>query len=259
VRWECTAFRAALGGLREEFVVRRRLLLQVVPNVVDEGPAWARAALEDAGFQRIGSGRPYRTIMVDLQRPLEEIRKCLAQKWRNCLNSALRTDLEIREGSSEAEYATFLSLYAAMRKRKAFDCGVDVDRWGDMQAALPDREKLRVFTAYSEGSPVAAVVASCMGDTGRYLLGATGEQGLKTKASYALHWRVIERLVERGFRQYDLGGIDPEKNPGGYQFKSRMGGREVRFLGSFQCCQSVASRIAVSVGVGLRKLARRCR
>jgi hypothetical protein len=69
-----------------------------------------------------------------------------------------------------------------------------------------------------------------MGDAGLYLLGATNEKARDLKASYFLQWRVMMWLKERGASAYDLGGIDPETNPGGYHFKSGFGGSDVTQL-----------------------------
>jgi lipid II:glycine glycyltransferase (peptidoglycan interpeptide bridge formation enzyme) len=37
-----------------------------------------------------------------------------------------------------------------------------------------------------------------------------------------------------GCEQYDLGGIDPDNNPGVYHFKKGIGGVETRLLGCFE-------------------------
>ena len=39
---------------------------------------------------------------------------------------------------------------------------------------------------------------------------------------------LFEAAVAGGLKWYDLGGIDPDGNPGVYRFKARMGGSEVR-------------------------------
>ena len=69
-----------------------------------------------------------------------------------------------------------------------------------------------------------------MGDTAIYLLGATNERARELKAAYFLQWQAMLWLKDRGARWYDLGGIDPEANPGGYHFKSGFGGNETMQL-----------------------------
>jgi lipid II:glycine glycyltransferase (peptidoglycan interpeptide bridge formation enzyme) len=50
---------------------------------------------------------------------------------------------------------------------------------------------------------------------------------MKAKGSYLLQWRMMQWLRERGCRGYDLGGVNPTRNPGVYHFKSGVGGAEV--------------------------------
>ena len=69
---------------------------------------------------------------------------------------------------------------------------------------------------------MAGLVASAMGDSAIYLLGATSDDGLNAKGAYLLQWTLIQWLKENGFKWYDLGGIDPEGNPGVYSFKKRI-------------------------------------
>ena len=77
---------------------------------------------------------------------------------------------------------------------------------------------------------IGALVCSLMGDTAIYLLGATSEKAMELKAANFLQWQAMMWLKDRGARWYDLGGIDPVANPGGYHFKSGLGGRETALL-----------------------------
>ena len=44
----------------------------------------------------------------------------------------------------------------------------------------------------------------------------------------------MEAAREEGCRWYDLGGIDPQNNPGVYHFKSGFGGEEIIVPGPFE-------------------------
>jgi lipid II:glycine glycyltransferase (peptidoglycan interpeptide bridge formation enzyme) len=57
-----------------------------------------------------------------------------------------------------------------------------------------------------------------------------------------LIWEQIQWLKDHGIRFFDLGGIDPEANPGGYRFKSGLSGRDVRHIGEFEACAGGLSR-----------------
>jgi len=248
-------FEQAADALAEEFARRRKLVLRLAPNVTEGEGAGAVAALEGRGFRRAGRGEAYRTSLLDIARPLPQVRAGLRQKWRNCLNRAEREGLEVEEGVSQRHYARFLALYDRMRRRKHFETGVDARQWALLQEALPEAEKMRVLLVRRGGEDVAAVVISCLGRRAIYLLGATSASGLECKAGYLAQWAAIERAREAGCTLYDLGGTDPEGNPGVYRFKSRMGGLEVRHVGAFELSHSRLSDLAVRAGralLGLR-------
>ncbi|MGA4578902.1 lipid II:glycine glycyltransferase FemX [Limisphaera sp. VF-2] len=242
--WHACAFREALRSLACEFVHRRRWVLRVIPNLFqeDEQASTALQVLQQLGFQKDASAIPYRTIRVDLESPLEEVRKRLDGKWRNQLNAATRNGLEITEGNESSLFGRFVGLYDEMMSRKRFETSVDVREFLRIQEHLAPPEKMRVALAGQSGQLHAGVVTTAVGDTGIYLLGATGQEGLKSKASYLLQWRMIEYLKSVGCRFYDLGGINPEANPGVYHFKSGMGGLEVHQLGRFELGASEARR-----------------
>jgi lipid II:glycine glycyltransferase (peptidoglycan interpeptide bridge formation enzyme) len=67
-----------------------------------------------------------------------------------------------------------------------------------------------------------------------------------------LLWRALAEAKETGMRWLDLGGIDPEANPGTYHFKAGLGGRDVCYLGEFDAWNNTVCRVAVHVGEGLK-------
>lgn len=259
--WDAEAFRAALELLREEFVFRRGWVLRVIPNIFrEDAPAGpARQILEQLGFLEHAPQAVYRTARVDLDPPLEIVRKRLDGKWRNQLNAASRNPLRVVEGNDTELFDRFMVLYEEMMARKRFDTTVNVRDFRQMQEHLEPSEKLRVALALHGDQPHAALVVTDVGNTGIYLLGATGEAGLKSKASYLLQWRMMEFLKAQGCRFYDLGGINPEGNPGVYHFKAGMGGSEVRQLGRFEAAPSESARRLLHWAERIRKLLHRLR
>lgn len=228
------ALRGTLGALVEEYVGRRRLVLRVAPAVGDEG--WNRDQAEvfgAAGFVA-GRGPLYRTMIVDLAPDEARLRAGLHQKWRNCLNSAERQGLTIRVGTGTAEMDEFAALYRGFQDRKGFHAEFDAEFYAAVQRGAGDDERLVVQLAEKDGAVVAGHVSVMGGDTCTYLLGATGEAGLKCKAAYLLQWRTVRMARERGLRWYDLGGIDPEGNAGVFHFKEGMGGTDRCGPGPFE-------------------------
>jgi lipid II:glycine glycyltransferase (peptidoglycan interpeptide bridge formation enzyme) len=75
---------------------------------------------------------------------------------------------------------------------------------------------------------------------------------MKAKGSYLLQWRMMQWLRQRGCRWYDLGGINPQRNPGVYHFKSGFGGQEVLQCGCLEASRSVLSLSCVRAAEGIK-------
>jgi lipid II:glycine glycyltransferase (peptidoglycan interpeptide bridge formation enzyme) len=240
--------RCMARALEEEYVEKRRLLLRVLPNAWVGSP---RAALFQSVFSGFKlefrtSGNAYRTLVVDLKPSMEELRKNLDKKWRNQLNRSEKNGLKIIAGNGTDEYQAFCQMYDQMRKRKTFETTVDVEEFRRIQEDLPECHRMRTMICEHEGVPVAGIVSSAMGDSAIYLLGATSDHGLNSKGAYLLQWTLIQWLKENGCEWYDLGGIDPEKNPGVYHFKSGLSGADVVHMSPLVACNSVATSAVVA-------------
>jgi hypothetical protein len=111
-----------------------------------------------------------------------------------------------------------------------------------------------VLVCISQGVPISGLVAAVMGDSAIYVLGATGDEGLNSKGSYLLQWTLISWLKENGYRWYDLGGIDPERNPGVYHFKSGLSGADVCRVSPVVACSSATSSAVVRVGLTVARI-----
>jgi lipid II:glycine glycyltransferase (peptidoglycan interpeptide bridge formation enzyme) len=230
-----SASRETLASLVEEYIQKRGLILRAAPAICPTTWGESRVGLyESAGFELSALLTPYRTLVVDLSRPVQDIRAGLQQKWRNCLNNAERQGLEVRAGTDLELVDEFVALYAPFRERKGFKSELGADFYAEVQRSACIHDGLVVQLAAKDGRFVAGHVSSFLGDTCVYLLGATSEDGLRCKAAYLLQWRTILLAKERDLSWYDLGGIDPEGNPGVYHFKAGLGGVERRSPGPFE-------------------------
>ena len=249
------------AALKEEYVDRRGLLLRILPPVfqADAHAAAFKSTWAALGFRRTEQTRVFRTIRLDLSGSLESLRQNLDGKWRNMLNRAERNGLAISEGADLDSYDRFLAAYREMMARKQFETTVDVAEFRQMQMDLPMPLKMQIFLCLKEGKVLNALVVSALGDTAIYLMGATSDEGLKLKGAYLLQWRAIQWLKERGCRWYDLGGVDPIRNPGVYHFKQGLGGEEIEHLGAFEASAGFASAWCVKGGERLQAFARRLR
>ena len=210
------AILARMGNaLRDEYVRRRGLYLRVLPGVcigTRHGAAFETAftGYRSEPFKR---GESYRTLIVDLAPSLEVLRKNLDQKWRNQLNRAEKNGLVVREGDTPDDFAAYIAMHDEMLARKRFSGASDVREFARMQRLLPAGQKMHIMICEDAGIPVAGLVATTVGDTGVYLLGATTDQGMKAKGAYLLQWRMIQRLKAQGAVRYDLNGINPGNEP----------------------------------------------
>ena len=129
---------------------------------------------------------------------------------------------------------------------------------------LPESIKLRVFLCQFEGKFVAGAVLSAQGDTGFGILGSTStfDFNKKLNSAYLLEWHCMEWLRQKGYKYYDLRGYDPESYPGPSHYKAGLGGEDVRFVGTYESCHNILSRIIVQLGRILdhsRKITNTCR
>jgi lipid II:glycine glycyltransferase (peptidoglycan interpeptide bridge formation enzyme) len=246
--------RSVLDALVQEYTKKRGLTLRIHPPLGN--PEWNIVQEEvclQAGFVFASRLRPYRTMLLNLQKPLVEIRKDFKQKWRNLLNKAEKTECEVLEGKDPALTEQFLRLYDVMLQRKKFDTDPPATFYHDVQCRLEESERFHTCIAFYQGKPVSGHVSSMLGDVCVYLLGASIDEGLQKNASYLLQWHAIQAAIQKGCIWYDLGGIDPEKNPGVYHFKQGLGGMDIMSPGPFECTASRWKNHLVSIGEKMYK------
>jgi lipid II:glycine glycyltransferase (peptidoglycan interpeptide bridge formation enzyme) len=240
------------NALKQKLVVNQKLLLRIKPYIFSD-KIDNIDFIENIDFKRIAKVRQYKTLVLYLDKDLDEIRKSFDQKWRNGLNQSEKKGLEIIEGNDSELYKDFLLVYNQMIERKKFKEFVNPYRIGKMNEELNTENKLKIFIAYKDKLPIASIVGSAIGNTGIYLLGASNEIGMKNKGSYLLQWEMIKWLKQKGCQRYDLGGINLDDNPGVYHFKSGITDKEVVDMGTFESNNNKLSKRIVSLGEFFRR------
>lgn len=240
-----THLQVLVDRLSNEFVRRRGLYLRLSPVEVTDNIGTVQACLQARGFATSDENRR-QTIYVDLEQEVKTLEAQCTKKWRENLRRSLRSDLVIKEGIDDAMYGVFASLYSEMHSRKQFTQNVSVPEFREIQKRLPLDQKMQVMICERHGIPVAGLVWSSIGEMGIPIFSGTGDEGLKYRGSYLLRWNMALRMKEKGCRLLDQGGVNPEKNPGGYHFKSGMGGRLVQEIGHLDRCTNPISRLAVA-------------
>ncbi len=243
-----------LKKLRNEYVVKRKLKLRIFPECYKTDDNFLIDIYRKAGFRLNKKNSREKTILLDIRPELNTIRSNFKRKWRVNLKKAEENNIEIVEGYGNELFERFFNIYKEMQKLKNFKENIDVKSFAEMQHELPDKYKMRVFLAQKDGKPAAALVGTAIGKTGICLLAASNQLGREVRASFKLHLQMIKWLKDMGCEYYDVGGIDKEKNPGGYRFKSGLNGKEVTFIGTFDSCICPVSWLITKFGELLIKL-----
>jgi len=245
-------------ALEAEYVSNRKLFVRVLPNAFAGSPRATvlQSAFSTFSLEPLDADNTYRTFVMDLAPSVADLRKRFDPKWRNKLSGAEKNNLKIIAGDGGQEFNSFCQIYKNMRNRKSFETTVDIDEFARIQADLDQRHRMRVLICEDQGIPVAGLVASAMGDSAIYLLGATSDQGLHSKGAYLLQWTMLQWLKQNGIRWYDLGGIDPEGNPGVYTFKKGMAGSDVCQLNPLVASKSTVSSAIAKAGMAVQRALR---
>jgi hypothetical protein len=248
-------FRQALRALMAEYVLRRKMVVRINSNLPHVPNDLFRQILKEEGYVPQSQAKRRMTILMDIRPTMDELYRGLHQKWRNCLNKARKQGLELIEGEGEALFKCFEHIHAQMRERKSLVALTDPALYRDIQSELMPDQKMRVVLCKADGQICAGAICSALGDTGIYLFGATNDLGMKTCASYLVHWKILEWVKAQGCQSYDLNGINPVSNPGVYQFKLRLAGahgREVHLLGGFDAYPGTTTRTLIVIAEWFR-------
>ena len=215
----------ALAALRKEVVEKQGIQLRVRPRLTTDDVSDPEGFIAKSGFKLRPEVRPYQSLLVDLRLSEEELMASFHAKWRNHLSKGLKGDCEVVISKDLELFDRFVALHQEMADRKNFVEGMDLEAIRKAQTVEIDSNKLIVFAAKINDEIVATTLISWMGDTAIYLLGASGPEARKLNASYVLQWSVLQNLKQWKCTWYDLGGINPQGNPGVLEFKQRLAGK----------------------------------
>lgn len=211
-----------IEALSEEYAVRRRMMLSVLPRAALGAANAEYTHLLGRGFRQGATLLFPDRYIVNLRLSDAEQRASFHQKWRYHLNKADKSGLTFEHADPQRR-VEFDALYEQMVDRKKFP---DHSAYGTVPALMAmANPKLRpeLFFVRHAGEIVAGAIIFKAGDRAVYLYGATSAAALDLRAGYFLHWHIIRWLRDNtGARWYDLGGTDGFQ--GLHQFKKGMVG-----------------------------------
>jgi lipid II:glycine glycyltransferase (peptidoglycan interpeptide bridge formation enzyme) len=226
---------ACLNTLKRHYVDHRGLTLRTLLPL--GSPAW-NAVINDTartrGYEQTPHGRRYRTFLLDIDRPLDDIRADCSKYWRRNLRRGEQQAFDVRDATTREDLDRICELYASLRDRKDFQSDLDASFYADFAERIGDASRITASLITQDDRAVSGLITSSWGDTCVPLVFATTEHGLRQYAAYILQWHSIETARSVGMRYYDLGGIDAQENPGVYNFKKGLRGVELNAPGPFE-------------------------
>lgn len=179
------------------------------------------------------------TVRIDLEQDTESLRLAMDQKWRNRLVAAEKSDLKfVKGGSKPAQYRWLLDLEETQREKrgyKALPAALTLD-WQMSKstgAKVNEMQGVSVYRADKGKDCAGAMLVLEHGAMATYHIGWSSEDGRKQGAHNLCLWNACLDLKARGFKRFDLGGVNTQSGAGIARFKIGTGGEVFQRAGAF--------------------------
>ncbi len=216
--------------IRRQWSWQKRRILLIAPELQYSPEHRRMLTLQGYHLRRKPN---WHSVLLDLGKTDDELRKGLKKKWRNMLSFAERADLRLNVSFSDEDFQWLVGRYKELMLTKGFQ-GISIDLLCSMRKHLLRKDHLLVMQAISETEPVAGVLIARHGLACTYLVGWNGTKGRTLKAHNFLLWNAALEMKRRGCLWLDLGGIS-EDAPEIAAFKLGMSGEEYKLIGEYLC------------------------
>ncbi len=173
--------------------------------------------------------QPHSTRIVDLTRTEEELLADLRKKTRQSLHKAQDDGSTVISAGPERLPDFHRTLAGTMDR-----VGLPFRSFGFFRnlwdAYAPAGQAMLLLAETPEGEVTSGTFLVGWGPRVVALYGGTTEEGRKRNTKYLVNWEAFRRAKAAGYEVYDLWGLP---NEGITYFKAGWGGREVRFVGSW--------------------------
>lgn len=224
--WDGPSVAAFSDALRR---LGRRLRLSHV--TIDPGldDPLAAVALLANGWRTADPVQHDQTRVIDLTVPEAALWTGLRATARRSVNRARRDGCTVEERGA-ADLDTFFSIMVETSERSGFIHRSRDTYAGVLDAFAPTRGASLLIARLPDGTPAAAkLLVRCGGRVTQPYSGMT-DAGAAARANFLLEWETIRRAAADGERLYDMWGL---AHPGIAYYKAGFGGREVRYVGTF--------------------------
>jgi lipid II:glycine glycyltransferase (peptidoglycan interpeptide bridge formation enzyme) len=232
------ALRALVAGVKRH--AGKAFMLKCDPPVARADAA----ALERAGFAHAPSGafggvQPVAVMVLDLDKPEDDVFAGFKNKWRYNVRLAERKGVKVREGARD-DLRAFYEVLVETARRDGFlvrGRAYFETLWDELEP----RGMLKLFLAEYEGRVIAGIVLLCMGGRATYVYGASSNEHRNVMPNHLVQWTAIRWARANGHRVYDFRGVSPVRDgepvephiAGLNRFKEGFGARYVEYAGPY--------------------------
>lgn len=214
--------------------------------------------LRSLGFRAVeDSIQPRRTIAIDLTPDERTIALRQKPKWRYNAGLAARKGVTVRVATSADDLQRWYDLMQVTSQRDRFAVHT-LDYYRHAWNVFKEANQARLLLAEHEGTLLAGIFVTLLGQEGIYLYGASGNEGRHLMPNHLLQWEAMRWAKAQGATLYDLWGIAETEDPndpmaGVYRFKRGWGGKMIRYIGSFDYVYSPLAYHGITWGRALLK------
>jgi lipid II:glycine glycyltransferase (peptidoglycan interpeptide bridge formation enzyme) len=189
--------------------------------------------LQAFGFKKswalINSGL---TFILNVPELYDDFYQKLSSNWRHNLKRSQKYDL-IFERWEEPNFEVIEATMKSMENFKQIDLQIPLEEFKVLHSHY--QKNLFFYKATSKEGSIHSIRAVFRLNHKVFdFLAFTAPEGRKTYSSYGLVGFIIKDLISMQIKEYELSGIDPEKNPGVYNFKKGLGGEFTDYLGEWE-------------------------
>ncbi len=218
----------ALKVLHQYWVLKRRYLLRIAPPVATT----EKFVLDGLPFRNLEASRGWSSARLDLTPELDDLRKRLDSKWRNCLTKAERSGLSVSCRTDSAAVEEFCSDYAKFLRERRISTSVSPDLLRKLAGFSDPTRRPIVVSATFEDNNVGAAYFVRFGNCSEYMAALNTEKGRTLNVGNFLLWTAVRELKRSSCCTLDLGGMHPVETPKGiFHFKAGMGGTPYEHIG----------------------------
>lgn len=222
-------FRSFMTAFNKTFPKRLGRRRRIIPEFKDDNGDIS-AVLSSSGFKK-RSGSLYETIWLDLDQDEGVLRKNLKKRWRQALQKAENSALQIEWDQDGKFLPWLLGVYSKDKAEKNYEGSSAKLITAMASYAVPGKDIL-IGRAVLDGRYVGAILILCHGCAATYQIGWTSRAGRTYNAHHLLLLKAFRVLKDRGIQDLDLGGIH-DSIPGIKRFKEGMGGESVQLAGLY--------------------------